>query len=165
MITDPALNIEAIIIVGVSLFSSSVNIQHKASETKSNPRDNQRVISPFPSSGNVAQKNAVAPTQQYEIEYDISSSSTEESTTTSEQEKNANTNIEAPQKRNSAPTESVENNTGSQRSLVRTSVSLDRVEEILKQTTEVLSTSSSDDEKEEDEQDKKPKSATSLRSR
>ena len=163
MITDPALNIETIIIVGVSLFSSSVNIQHKASETKSNPRDNQRVISPFPSSGNVAQKNAVAPTQQYEIEYNISSSSTEESTTTSEQEKDAN--IDAPQKRNSAPTESVENNTGSQRSLVRTSVSLDRVEEILKQTTEVLSTSSSDDEKEEDEQDKKPKSATSLRSR
>lgn len=142
------------------------SVLHKiASETKSNPRDNQRVISPFPSSGNVAQKNAVAPTQQYELEYDISSSSTEESTNTSEAEKNENTDTEAPEKRKSAPVESVENNTGSQRSLVRTSVSLDRVEEILKQTTEVLSTSSSDDEKEEDEQDKKPKSATSLRSR
>jgi hypothetical protein len=141
------------------------NVLHKIGSEWDNQ---QRIISPFPSTGNVTTHNAVAPTQKYfnEFQYDISSSSISGSENGNDEQPDDSSQPHpgsAPVKSDPAQDGPSENEPEVNRSLVRTSVSLDRVEKILAEKKEELSTSSSDDEKDENSQ--KPKSAKSLTSR
>jgi len=147
------------------------NVLHKIGSDWDNQQ--RRLVSPFPSTGNVTTHNAVAPTQQYfnnEFQYDISSSSISGSENGNDQQPDdSQPHPPAPVKTDPAQDDpsgnepEVKSDENNRRSLVRTSVSLDRVEKILAEKKEELSTSSSDDEK--DENNQKPKSAKSLTSR
>jgi len=106
-----------------------------------------RLISPYPSAGNVKSSTAVAPTH-FDPAYDQLSSTESENEEPKEPPKEAKVG-------SSSSESNIENEA------LSTSVSLDRVQKLLEESQKTLSSSSSDDE----EPENKPKSAKSIRSR
>lgn len=176
---------------------ANVLLRVAENELKINPRDNQRLISPFPdqtrdgvvddesstfevtpfpsagrfpfpSVGNVNPKNAVAPTGPIPnpTSYDISTSSVTSCDDDGIDQSDLN-NRELAEKTNEASKRNESNrkrddvyHTGdeTEREVLSTSVSLDRVQQILEERKANLSSSSSDEEE-------RPKSTKSIRSR
>jgi len=112
-----------------------------------------RLISPYPSAGNVKSSTAVAPTLIDNVYDQLSSTESEEE----KDDKEPVLVTSTVQKGSSSS--SIEDT----HDALQTSVSLDRVQKLVEES-QSLSTSSSDDE-DEDEKTPKPKSAKSIRSR